>query len=173
MAQLVEALRYKSEGRGFDSRLCHWIFWGYTQPLTEMSTRNLFYWFLLHTWGHAVAQLVEALRYKSEDCGFDSRLCHWIFWGYTQPLTEMSTGNLFYFIGSYYIRGGTRWRSWLKHCATSRKVAGSIPDCVIGFFWGYTQPLTEMSTRNLFYFYFIQTNSCTFSKTHSHSHLKL
>ena len=24
MAQLVEALRYKSEGRGFDSRLCHW-----------------------------------------------------------------------------------------------------------------------------------------------------
>ena len=24
--------------------------------------------------------------------------------------------------------GGTRWRSWLRHCATSRKVAGSIPD---------------------------------------------
>ena len=23
--------------------------------------------------------------------------------------------------------GGTRWRSWLRHCATSRKVAGSIP----------------------------------------------
>ena len=22
--------------------------------------------------------------------------------------------------------GGTRWRSWLRHCATSRKVAGSI-----------------------------------------------
>jgi hypothetical protein len=21
----------------------------------------------------------------------------------------------------------TRWRSWLRHCATSRKVAGSIP----------------------------------------------
>jgi len=29
--------------------------------------------------------------------------------------------------------GGTRWRSWLRHCATSRKVAGSIPDGVIGF----------------------------------------
>ena len=27
--------------------------------------------------------------------------------------------------------GGTRWRSWLRHCATSRKVAGSIPDGVI------------------------------------------
>jgi hypothetical protein len=44
--------------------------------------------------------------------------------------------------------------------ATSRKVAGSIPDWVIGFFnWpnpsnrimalGSTQPLTEMSARNL------------------------
>ena len=27
--------------------------------------------------------------------------------------------------------GGTRWRSWLTHCATSRKVVGSIPDGVI------------------------------------------
>ena len=26
---------------------------------------------------------------------------------------------------------GTRWRSWLTHWATIRKVAGSIPDCVI------------------------------------------
>jgi hypothetical protein len=26
VAQLVEALRYKPEGRGFDSRLCHWKF---------------------------------------------------------------------------------------------------------------------------------------------------
>jgi hypothetical protein len=49
---------------------------------------------------------------------------------------------------------------WLKHCATNRKVAGSIPDGVIGIFhWhnpsgrtialGTTQPLTEMSTRNI------------------------
>jgi hypothetical protein len=49
--------------------------------------------------------------------------------------------------------------SWL-HYATSWKVAGSIPDEVIGFFncpnpssrtiaLGSTQPLTEMSTRNL------------------------
>jgi hypothetical protein len=49
--------------------------------------------------------------------------------------------------------------SWLRHYATSRKVAGSIPDEVIGFFNrsntssrtmapGSTQPLTEMSTRN-------------------------
>jgi hypothetical protein len=26
------------------------------------------------------------------------------------------------------------WRSWLRHCATSQKVAGSIPDGVIGIF---------------------------------------
>jgi hypothetical protein len=29
---------------------------------------------------------------------------------------------------------GIRWRSWLRHCATSQKVAASIPDGVIGFF---------------------------------------
>ena len=34
------------------------------------------------------------------------------------------------------VRGGTRWRSWLGHCATSRKVAGSFTDGVIGnFHW--------------------------------------
>jgi hypothetical protein len=51
-------------------------------------------------------------------------------------------------------------RSWLRHYATSWKVAGSIPDEVTGFFnqpnpssrimgLRSTQPLTEMSTRNL------------------------
>jgi hypothetical protein len=54
---------------------------------------------------------------------------------------------------------GTRWRSWLRHYATSPKVAGSIPDEVTEFFkcpnplsriaLGSTQPLTESSTRNL------------------------
>ena len=45
---------------------------------------------------------------------------------------------------------------WLRYCVTNRKVAGSIPDVVIGIFrWhnpsnrtmalGSTQPLTEMS----------------------------
>ena len=54
---------------------------------------------------------------------------------------------------------GTRWRSWLRRCATSRNVAGSIPDGVIGIFHGYnpsgrtmalglTQSLIEMSTGN-------------------------
>jgi hypothetical protein len=51
--------------------------------------------------------------------------------------------------------------AWLRHYATSRKVADSIPDEITGFFFnwtnpssrtmvlGLTQPLTEMSTRNL------------------------
>jgi hypothetical protein len=52
----------------------------------------------------------------------------------------------------------SRRRSWLRHCATSRKVADSIPDGFIGFFhWhnpsgrtmGLTQPLTKMSLRNV------------------------
>jgi len=29
---------------------------------------------------------------------------------------------------------GTWWRSWLRHCATSQKDVGSIPDGVIGIF---------------------------------------
>ena len=57
---------------------------------------------------------------------------------------------------------GTRWGSWLRHCATSRKIVGSIPNCVIRIFHWHnpsgrtmalelTQPLTEMSTRNSFW----------------------
>jgi hypothetical protein len=60
----------------------------------------------------------------------------------------------------YYYYWATRLRSWLRHYATSRKVAVSIPDEIIGFFnWpnpssrtmalGSTQPLIEMSTKNL------------------------
>jgi hypothetical protein len=55
---------------------------------------------------------------------------------------------------------GPRGHSWLRHCATNRQVASSIPDGVSEFFhWhnpvgrtlalGPTQPLTEKSTRNI------------------------
>ena len=40
-----------------------------------------------------------------------------LFWG-NSPVTDW----------------GTRWCSWLRHYATSRKVAGSIPDGIIGIF---------------------------------------
>ena len=29
---------------------------------------------------------------------------------------------------------GMLWHSWLRHCATTQKVVGSIPDGVIGIF---------------------------------------
>jgi hypothetical protein len=35
------------------------------------------YIYIYIDWGHAVAQLLEALRYKPERRGFDSRWCHW------------------------------------------------------------------------------------------------
>jgi membrane-bound lytic murein transglycosylase B len=55
---------------------------------------------------------------------------------------------------------GTAVAQWLRCCATNQKVAGSNPDGVMEFFidinpsdrtmaLGSTQPLTEMSTRNL------------------------
>ena len=46
----MKTLHYKPEGHGFDYRWCHWSFsltyghnmvLGLTQPLTEMSTRNI------------------------------------------------------------------------------------------------------------------------------------
>ena len=40
VVQLVEALRYKQEGRGFDPSGCT-LGLGSTQPLTKMSTRNI------------------------------------------------------------------------------------------------------------------------------------
>jgi hypothetical protein len=67
---------------------------------------------------------------------------------------------------------GTRWRSWLRHCTTSRKVMVSIPDVVIAIFhWhnpsgrtmalGSTQPLTEISTRNIAIFHWHNPSSLT------------
>jgi len=55
---------------------------------------------------------------------------------------------------------GPQWHSWLRHCATRQKVAGSVSDSVTGIFHrhypsgrtmalGSTQPVTEMSTRNI------------------------
>jgi hypothetical protein len=59
----------------------------------------------------------------------------------------------------YSVEQRTRWRSWLRHCAASRKVVGSISDGSLRISLtnpsdhtmapGPTQPLTEMSTKNL------------------------
>ena len=56
--------------------------------------------------------------------------------------------------------GAMLWCNWLRHWATSRTVAGSVPKAVIGtFHWlnpsgctmalGSTHPLTERSTRDI------------------------
>ena len=71
--------------------------------------------------------------------------------------------SLIKFISVLLLNGGTRCRSWLRHCATSRKVAGSIPDDVTGIFHWHnpsirimvlelTQPLTEKSKEYQEYF---------------------
>jgi hypothetical protein len=65
----------------------------------------------------------------------------------------------FIFGGVFVYVLGTRWCGLFRHCATSRRVAGSIPDSVNRiFYWhnlsgctmamGSTQPLAKMSTRN-------------------------
>jgi len=33
-----------------------------------------------------------------------------------------------------YAKGGTAVAQWLRCCATNRKIAGSVPGCVSGFF---------------------------------------
>jgi hypothetical protein len=66
--------------------------------------------------------------------------------------------NWLYFIPCR--NGGTRYRSWLRHYATSRKVAESKNPDEVDFFnlpdpssrtmaLRSTQPLTEMSTRDI------------------------
>ena len=45
-----------------------------------------------------------------------------------------------------FIYGGTQWRSWLRHCATSRKVTGAIPNVVINIIL----PVDSAFNRNEF-----------------------
>jgi hypothetical protein len=75
---------------------------------------------------------------------------------YTMCLLWGTIWFIIYFYNLFGLnpRSGTRWRSWLRHCVTSRKVAGLIPDGVIGTFRWHNlsgriivlrsaQPLTE------------------------------
>jgi hypothetical protein len=59
-----------------------------------------------------------------------------------------------------HLQGVARWCGWLRHCATSRKIAGSIPDGAFRIFHWHnpydctmslrlTRLLTEMSARNI------------------------
>jgi hypothetical protein len=71
---------------------------------------------------------------------------------------ELLIGNPEGKIAVRRISGGKRWRSWLKHCATTNNFTGSITDGVndttlpaAPMALGSTQPLSEMSTRNIFW----------------------
>ena len=84
---MVEELRYKPEGRGFDSRsgalpLIFLLFVEYFLAVqTEAFTAFFCFLFLFFAWviQVQVGQLIEELRYKPEGRGFDSRWCHWNF----------------------------------------------------------------------------------------------
>jgi hypothetical protein len=95
-------------------------------------------------------------------CSFLHPLVYiWSLWQYLGRTTNCeNTHYMIFFSVYFFLIGGTRWRSWLRYCATNRKVVGSIPNGAIGIFhWhnpsghtlalGLTQPLTEVSTRNI------------------------
>jgi hypothetical protein len=95
----------------------------------------------------------STIQYKTRTCVLFIYL--WLLTSYF----SMNISLVYHFYPGFFICGGTRWRIWFRHIASSRKVAGSIADGVIGIsYWhnpsgrtmvlGLTQPLTEMSTRN-------------------------
>ena len=95
--------------------------------------------------GHAVAQLVEALRYNTEGRGFDSRWRHWHFHRHnpsghtmalelTQPLAEMSTRNI--------SRGGK-----CSRCLRLTTLPPSCADCLE--IWETQLPATLMTCPGL------------------------
>jgi hypothetical protein len=76
---------------------------------------------------------------RPTDCGV-SAIVKPRYWGGPGPLGDaapwgkklpFNTTNTKFHHAQYW---GTRWHSWLRYYATSRKVAGSIPDGVVGIF---------------------------------------
>jgi len=45
-----------------------------------------------------------------------------------------SVADICIYLQAFYVTLGTAVAQWLRCCATNRKVAGSIPDGVIGIF---------------------------------------
>ena len=55
---------------------------------------------------------------------------------------HLPTNNTYVSEEHDFRKGGTQWRSWLRHCATSQKVMGSIPDVSLEFFIDFILPAT-------------------------------
>jgi len=59
-----------------------------------------------------------------------------------------SNPNHYFSLPSVGGRGGP-WRRWLRHCATSRKVAGSFPDGASGIFYWHNPSGRTMALRSI------------------------
>ena len=60
------------------------------------------------------------------------------FTGVLKVLCQKKNGQFekaHFIFGMWMKCGGTQWHNGLRNCATSRQVAGSIPDGVIGIFY--------------------------------------
>ena len=59
-----------------------------------------------------------------------------------------------------HLNRGTRWCSWLRHCTTSRKVSGSIPDGVTGIFhWHNLSGIDSACNKNEYQEYLLRSKS--------------
>jgi len=119
--------------------------------------------------GHAVAQSVEALHYKPEGHGFDTRWCHWNFpWhntsgrtmalGLTQPLTQMSIRNISWGVKE---AGTYGWQPYHLHVPTVMK-SGSL---------NLLKPSGPVQSRNGTALHLLQYHSdkCSICQTSVHS----
>jgi hypothetical protein len=86
-------------------------------------------------------------------------------WTY-KLFTPLGSNKCYKYSSLYHMKDGTRWRSWLRHYATIRKVAGSIPDGVIGLFSltysfrpHYGPGVDSASNRNEYQEYFLGVNA--------------
>jgi hypothetical protein len=101
------------------------------------------------------ADKCRSFRFRKENSEF---IFCWYF--YALVLIQINLFVPYFAHNKIIIRpGGTRYRSWLRHYATGRKVAGSSPDEMDCFNLPNpssrimalvsTQPLAEMSIRDL------------------------
>ena len=93
------------------------------------STNEMFnaHWKLRHILGAFTKQLAAS----------SPILCPAIFWykaARPPPDGHMYDAHLRCFLIEYNDTWGTRWFSWLRHCATSRKDSGKTPDIFIHSF---------------------------------------
>jgi hypothetical protein len=96
-----------------------------------------------------------------------SRSVTWLRPSIQTPITWHSafTAESKFVCGIFAVWGSTV-AQWLRYCATNQKVAGSIPNCVIGIFhwhksfWSHYGPgVGSASNRNEYQEYFLGVNA--------------